>query len=158
MAGKKVACVAHGTLRSQHAPGPLPTARLRVAVVGPCASGKTTLVARLRALGFDAHSVAQEHSEAPGLYRRMGADVLVYLDVSYDAVRRRRDVPWGPERLVEEARRLRFARAAADLVVDTDTRDADAVAREVLSFLATWRREAQDAPAARAQGPSGPDG
>lgn len=108
---------------------------LRVAVVGPCASGKTTLVGHLRAHGFEARSIAQEHSQAPSLYRRNGANVLVYLDVSYAVVRRRREVAWGPERLRDEAVRLRGARRDADLVIDTDGLRAEEVLERVLGYL-----------------------
>ncbi|HEX5503007.1 MAG TPA: hypothetical protein VFW96_10315, partial [Thermomicrobiales bacterium] len=41
----------------------------RVVVVGPCAAGKTTLVARLRARGHDAAVCAQEHSGVPYLWQ-----------------------------------------------------------------------------------------
>ena len=35
---------------------------MKIAIVGVCASGKTTLVAGLREAGYDAYNVAQEHS------------------------------------------------------------------------------------------------
>ena len=35
---------------------------MRIAIVGICASGKTTLVRGLREAGYDAYNVAQEHS------------------------------------------------------------------------------------------------
>ncbi|MBP9503378.1 MAG: hypothetical protein KBF17_14555, partial [Candidatus Promineofilum sp.] len=49
---------------------PLPAPLLRVAVVGPCASGKSTLVAALRAAGYDARHPAQEHSFVKDMWRR----------------------------------------------------------------------------------------
>jgi len=113
---------------------PDPTTR-DVAIVGPCASGKTTLVATLARRGIRARSVAQEHSNAPFLFRHRPADLLVFLDVSYDEVRRRRDVPWGPERLRDEAVRLREARAAADLLVMTDGLRPEKVADLVVGRL-----------------------
>lgn len=116
------------------------TAPPRVAIVGPCASGKTTLVLGLRAVGVDARSVAQEHSQVPSLYRRNGFEVLVYLDVSYLQVVRRREVSWGPERLRDEAVRLREARRAADLVLDTDGRSAMQVLSTVRVYLETWQK------------------
>ncbi len=125
--------------------------RVRVAVVGPCASGKTTLVGRLRAVGVEAKSIAQEHSGVSALYERTPADVLVYLDVSLGAVRARREVSWGPERLEAEARRLTRAREAADLVIDTDSLSAEGVLGEVLRFLEA-RCEAGDGARARPDG------
>jgi guanylate kinase len=44
---------------------PRPAADYDVIVVGPCAAGKSSLVARLRAAGVRARSVSQEHSYVP---------------------------------------------------------------------------------------------
>jgi hypothetical protein len=64
---------------------------LRVAVVGPCASGKSTLTAALRAAGYEARQPAQEHSYVPDMWRRLvDPDVLIYLDISYEALLERR--------------------------------------------------------------------
>jgi GTPase SAR1 family protein len=93
---------------------------LRIAVVGPCASGKTTLVEALRAMGFEgAYSVPQEHSVAPRLWSVKNPDVLVFLDVSYSAIRSRRPVSWGPDRLELQQGRLSGARSHCDVYVDT---------------------------------------
>ena len=68
-----------------------PAPPLRVAVVGPCASGKSTLTAALRAAGYEARMPAQEHSYVPDMWRRLvDPDVLIYLDISYEALRERR--------------------------------------------------------------------
>ena len=109
---------------------------LRVAVVGPCASGKSTLTAALRAAGYEARQPAQEHSYVPDMWRRLvDPDVLIYLDISYEALLERR--PHFGERayLEREKARLAHARAHADLVVDTSELLAEAVAARVAAFL-----------------------
>ena len=109
---------------------------LRIAVVGPCASGKSTLTAALRAAGYEARQPAQEHSYVPDMWRRLvDPDVLIYLDISYEALLERR--PHFGERayLEREKARLAHARAHADLVVDTSALAAEAVAAQVMSLL-----------------------
>ena len=46
---------------------PPPSASAKIIVVGPCASGKSTLVAALQALSYDAHVSAQEQTTRPTL-------------------------------------------------------------------------------------------
>lgn len=110
---------------------------LRVAVVGPCMSGKSELVRALRAEGYPTHHVAQEHSYVPAMWQRMtDPDVLIYLEVDYEAVRARRpDVSWGPERLEEQAVRLAHARKHCDLYVDTSLLTIEAVQEKVFAYL-----------------------
>lgn len=108
-----------------------------VAVVGPCASGKSTLVAALKAAGYDARHPAQEHSFVPDMWQRLvDPDVLIYLDVSYEAYRQRRPKDdAGPEYLEMQRARLAHARANADLAVDTSELTAADVRAITLSFL-----------------------
>lgn len=109
---------------------------LTIAVVGPCTSGKSTLVHALRDLGYTARMPAQEHSYVPDMWRRLtNPDLLIYLDVSWETARRRRDIHWGPERLDEEAERLAHARAHADLYLPTDALAAEDVLQRVLAFI-----------------------
>ena len=117
---------------------PRSSAPLRIAVVGPCASGKSTLVAALKAAGYDARHPAQEHSFVKDMWlRRVNPDVLVYLDVSHEAYRQRRPKDdAGPEYLEMQRARLAHARAHADLVVDTSGTEAIEVQDKVLVFLA----------------------
>lgn len=114
---------------------------VRVAVVGPCASGKSTLVEALRAAGYDARHPAQEHSFVPDMWQRLvGPDVLVYLDVDYAAYRARRPHhDPGPAYLAEQHRRLAHAAQHANLRIDTSAMTAEAVRAEVLAFLAGLR-------------------
>lgn len=112
----------------------------RVAVVGPCTSGKTTLVHALREAGYDARQPAQEHSYVPDMWQRLTQpDVLIYLDVTYEAARQRREIAWGPERLEAEAGRLAHARTHCDLYVQTAGLTIEQVRERALAFLAAWK-------------------
>jgi deoxyadenosine/deoxycytidine kinase len=108
---------------------------VRVVIVGVCASGKTTLVNRLRQLGVDAHNVMQEHSGVQQLWRRKCPDLLVMLDATLAVIRQRRSVPWGEERLVVQRERLVDARAHADLFIATDNLTKEQVAQTVIDFI-----------------------
>jgi hypothetical protein len=113
---------------------------LTIAVVGPCTSGKTTLVAALRAAGYNARQPAQEHSYVPDMWRRMiSPHLLIYLDVTYESARQRRAISWGPQRLDEQAARLAHARQHADLYLPTDGLTPEQVLVAVLDFLAQRR-------------------
>lgn len=107
----------------------------RVIVVGPCASGKTTLVTALRAHGYDAAVSAQEHSAIPRLWQRTDPDVLIALGVNIEAVRERRDPSWPGWLHDVQEERLANAQDAADLVIDTSDIGADEVAERALQFL-----------------------
>jgi deoxyadenosine/deoxycytidine kinase len=108
---------------------------LRVAVVGHCASGKSTLVTALRREGFDANAVAQEHSGIAWLWRHSAPDVLIYLDVPLATVRDRRGQEWPQAVYDAQEERLTEARAHADLIIDTATMNIREMTAHVLSFL-----------------------
>ena len=114
---------------------PVPTSPPRVVVVGPCASGKTTLVEALRAHGYDALVSAQEHSAVPQLWQRSDPDVLIALVANIDAVRERRDESWPGWLHDVQEERLAQAQDAADLVIDTSDLGADEVANLAIQFL-----------------------
>ena len=108
----------------------------RISVVGPCASGKSTLVRALRMHGYDAYVTAQEHSGVRNLWRRHEPDVLIALQVDLESVRlRRQDPRWRRDVWSAQQGRLSDAYAAADLVVDTTGRSAGDVVDEVLRYL-----------------------
>ncbi len=111
---------------------------MRIKVVGPCASGKSVLVERLRAAGYDAHQCLQEHSYVPDMWQRINPpDVLIFLDATWDVLHRRRPrSDWSPEWLAEQHRRLAHARAHCDLYVATDDLTPDEVFERVRAFLA----------------------
>lgn len=105
---------------------------LRVAVVGHCASGKTTLVSGLRQRGYDAYAVAQEHSGVATLWRHAAPDVLIYLQVPLTTVRERRGAAWSQTVYDAQETRLADARAHANFVLDTSRENAlQAVAHAV---------------------------
>jgi hypothetical protein len=107
----------------------------KIVVVGPCASGKSTLVAALRALGYDAHVSGQEHSEIATLWQHSQPDVLIALDVDIAAVRNRRGDSW-PEWLHDlQVQRLGDASRAANLAIDTTTLSPQIVVDRVVAYL-----------------------
>ena len=109
---------------------------LKVAIVGPCCAGKTTLAAALRERGYEASPLAQEHSFAPGMWEKMAhPDALVYLDVTYEVAQHRRFMNWTPADMAEEQRRLRHAREHCDLYLHTDELTVEQVRKTVLDFL-----------------------
>lgn len=122
--------------RKEHE-GATAEAPLCIAVVGPCASGKSTLLEALRAAGYDARHPAQEHSFVKDMWKRLvDPDLLIYLDVDYAASRRRRPTQDpGEDGLAEQRRRLAHARAHADLYLDTSVMTAEDVQTTVLRWL-----------------------
>src|SRR5687767_10747206 len=96
-----------------------PPTRLRVVVVGPCASGKSTLVERLIAAGFDAYVCSQEHSEIATLWQHLGPDAVISLDVDLATIRARRGDDWPDTIYQEQRRRLGAAWKAAAIIIDT---------------------------------------
>jgi len=108
---------------------------MRIAVVGVCAAGKTTLVQGLKDAGFDAYNVAQEHSCIRAFWNKHKPDVLVMIDATLPAIKKRRRVSWTEERLVVQHERLKDARAHADLYIQTDDLSAAEVLEKVVAFL-----------------------
>jgi hypothetical protein len=108
----------------------------RVVVVGPDAAGKTELVKRLRALGYNARSCAQDHSYVPDMWRRIAnPDFLVYLDARLETIARRRSIDWGQERLDKLNDRLGHARTHCDLYLPTDDLELPKVVDRVRAAL-----------------------
>ena len=106
----------------------------RIVVVGPCGSGKTTLVDRLRARGYDARVVAQEHSIIRDLWRRREPDMVVALDLDLATLRRRRSPTWSADIFEKQHDRLREAFAAADIAIDTGRHGES----EVVEMVTVW--------------------
>lgn len=117
----------------EQAPG---ESRPLIAVVGPCASGKSLLVRALRERGYNAREVVQEHSYVPTMWQRVTQpDLLVYLDVSSDAARSRLPTYLGTDWWDQLARRLSHARRHADLYIQTDDLTPQGVLARALRFL-----------------------
>ena len=111
---------------------------MRIKIVGPCASGKSTLAARLRALGYKASSAAQDHSYVPDMWQRVNPpDLLIYLDVTLETAwqRGRAGAGWNQDYLDEQHHRLRHARAYCDLYLPTDGLTEKEVEARVLDYL-----------------------
>ncbi len=107
-----------------------------IAIVGPCAAGKSTLVQALQARDFNAREVVQEHSYVPTMWQRITQpDLLIYLDVSWEIAHRRRPTDADARRWDEQTRRLRHARQHADLYIDTDELTPAQVLEQALAFL-----------------------
>jgi len=115
---------------------------MRIKVVGPCGSGKTALASRLRALGYDARSAAQDHSYIPDMWQRLNPpDLLIYLDVSLEEAHRRGRMGqgWNQSYLDAQRERLGHAFAHADLYLPTDGLTEAEVLAQALDFLRRWR-------------------
>jgi cytidylate kinase len=114
---------------------PPSTSQPLIGVVGPCASGKSTLIAGLTRLGYRTRHIAQEHSYVKDMWLRLtNPDVLVFLDASYATTTRRRRLDWSEADWQEQQHRLRHARENADLYLDTDGLSAE----QVLSRVVEW--------------------
>jgi len=106
-----------------------------VAIVGVCASGKTTLVKGLREAGVDAYNVAQEHSCIKKFWNRKKPDVLIMIDATLPAIKKRRFVTWDEDRLVVQHERLRDARENANLYIQTDELSREEVLQTIINFI-----------------------
>lgn len=118
---------------------------MRVAVVGTCGAGKTTLVAGLCALGYEARECVQEHSYVPTMWQRISRpDVLIYLDVSLPVIEQRKPrSDWKQAILDEQHRRLAHAKAHCHLYLHTDELTLQQVLSRVVDFLRQLEQRGQ---------------
>ncbi len=63
------------------------------------------------------------------------ADLLIFLDVTYEVAQRRRWMDWLPRDIAEQQHRLRDARLRCDLYVDTNALTAAQVFDVVFPFV-----------------------
>jgi deoxyadenosine/deoxycytidine kinase len=111
-------------------------AQAKIGVVGPCASGKSTLIQGLKQHGYQAKHIVQEHSYVPGMWQIVtNPDILIFLDVSYDESLRRRPMNWTRQEYEQEQDRLRHARANAHYYLETDGLSPSEILERVLKFL-----------------------
>jgi GTPase SAR1 family protein len=111
---------------------------VKIGVVGPCAAGKTTLIAGLHEFGYEARHIAQEHSYVADMWKRItNPETLIYLHVSYPLTIQRRKLDWTEAEYQVQFERLRHAREHADLTVDTDHLSPEEVLNTVINFLNT---------------------
>ncbi|MGD8865270.1 MAG: hypothetical protein PVI81_06740 [Anaerolineales bacterium] len=107
-----------------------------IAIVGPCASGKTTLAEALQALDFNARQIAQEHSYVAEMWEQItNPDVLIYLDASYDTCTRRKNLNWSKAEYQTQIERLSDARKRCDLYIDTERSTPEEIVKIVLTYL-----------------------
>ena len=116
-----------------------PVSAPRIAVIGHCAAGKSTLVNGLRDAGIDAHASAQEHSVVPHLWRHLQPDLLIFLDVDLETVQQRRGGSWPATIFSLQERRLALARTQADLEIQTSQSDAGETLNKALELAEAWR-------------------
>jgi cytidylate kinase len=113
-----------------------PDRSLLIGLVGPCASGKTTLATRLEERGWRVRHIAQEHSYVKDMWKRItNPDVLIFLDASYPVTLQRRRLNWSEADWIEQQRRLAHARSSANLYIDTDQLSVEQVLEKVVEFL-----------------------
>ncbi len=107
-----------------------------VGIVGPCASGKSTLISALHRETIQFRHIAQEHSYIPSMWQQLtNPDVLIFLDASYLITCQRGQLNWTEAEYAEQHRRLAHARQHADLYILTDGLTADDVHSKVIQFL-----------------------
>lgn len=116
--------------------GPADPISGRISIVGPCASGKTVLVNKLCARGYDARQCVQEHSYVGDMWERISRpQALVYLDASLETVRRRGRSDYTPAYFGKQLRRLAHAREHCDVYVQTDDLSEEDVCAMVVRGL-----------------------
>jgi cytidylate kinase len=113
-----------------------PSTRPLIGVVGPCGSGKSTLIASLEKYGYKCRDIAQEHSYVQAMWQRIAKpDVLIYLEASFPVSTARRKLNWQKKDHDEQLRRLTHAREHANLLIKTDDLTTDQVLQKVLGYL-----------------------
>jgi deoxyadenosine/deoxycytidine kinase len=106
-----------------------------IGVVGPCKSGKSTLVRGLHEHGFEALQIAQEHSFSPSMWQKIAnPDILIYLHSEYESTVER-GLKWTPEDYENQQPRLAHAREHADFEIASDVLPPEEVLQRVLDFL-----------------------
>jgi cytidylate kinase len=117
----------------------MPASKILIGIVGPCGSGKSTLIAALEARGFTGRHIAQEHSYVKDMWKRItNPHVLIFLQASFPVCTARRKLNWNEADFAEQQRRLAHALEHADLVVDTNSLTPTEVASRVLDFLSRY--------------------
>jgi uridine kinase len=113
-----------------------PSKKILIGVVGPCGSGKSTLIAGLTQHGYTCRHIAQEHSYVQAMWQIITKpDILVYLNASFQTSTARRKLNWDERDFAEQLRRLAHAREHAHLFIHTDDLTADQVLQQALNFL-----------------------
>lgn len=118
-----------------------PSKRPLVGVVGPCGSGKSTLIEGLEKQGYACRHIAQEHSYVQSMWQVISKpEVLIYLGASFPVSTARRKLNWQEKDHAEQLRRLNHARQHAHLIVNTDDLTPAQVLQTALDFLEEFSR------------------
>jgi cytidylate kinase len=113
-----------------------PGTRSLIGIVGPCGSGKSTLIAGLEKFGYLCRHIAQEHSYVQAMWQKITKpDILIYLAASFSISTSRRQLNWQKKDHDEQIHRLAHARDHAHLCIDTDDLTPEQVLQKVLDFL-----------------------
>jgi shikimate kinase len=110
-------------------------AQPRIVVVGPCASGKSTLAGQLRELGHDVRVSGQEHSSIHNLWQKLDHDLLIALEIDLETLRARRSESWPQAIYDRQQERLQGAYDVADVIIDTANTPPDEVVAQVLAAI-----------------------
>lgn len=107
-----------------------------IGVVGPCGSGKSTLIAGLEKHGYRCRHIAQEHSYVPQMWQIITKPaILIFLECSYENSTTRRKLNWQPADHEEQLRRLAHAYEHANIIINTNTADEDGVLAQAVASL-----------------------
>lgn len=107
-----------------------------IGVVGPCGSGKSTLIAGLEQHGYTCRHIAQEHSYVQAMWQIITKpDILIYLQSSFETSTARRKLDWQEKDYNEQLRRLAHAREHAHIFLQTDDLSPNEVLDQALDSL-----------------------
>ncbi len=113
-----------------------PSKNLLIGIVGPCGSGKSTLIKGLNQHGYTCRHIAQEHSYVPAMWQIITKpDILIFLDASFTNSTIRRKLNWLVEDHEEQYRRLSHARQHAHIIINTDDLTPEQVLQKALDYL-----------------------
>lgn len=108
---------------------------MKIAIVGTCASGKTTIATELRLRGHDAYVVGQEHSVVHDLWNHQRPQLVVFLTADLETVRSRRGASWPGWLFDAQQQRLEDAREHANVVLDTSELSIDETVASVSRLI-----------------------
>lgn len=113
-----------------------PPSKPLIGIVGPCGSGKSTLIEGLEKSGYSCRHIAQEHSYVKTMWQVISKpDILIYLHASFEISTSRRRLNWQEKDYREQLHRLAHAHEHAHLIVNTDDLTPEQVLKTALDFL-----------------------